>query len=256
MFPEASPPLRCCSTRSRHPLSSCDSSAAANWLLARLPQEDYDRLVPHLEHVALPKGRNLFRAGDQLAEAYFPLSGMVSLLAATSRAETVEVAVVGSEGIVGLPIVLHAGAAPYDAIVLVPVSACRIQAGILLAEFRRGGALQDLLLRYASSLLAQFSQSALCHRFHTSLQRLSRWLLMARDRLDSDSLELTQESLAHVLGIQRTYVNAAALELANAGLIRYRHGKITILDRERLRREACECYSTFRDQFNELAPAR
>jgi CRP-like cAMP-binding protein len=128
--------------------------------------------------------------------------------------------------------------------VLVSGSAWRMKADILRAEFRRGAALHDLLLQYTHGLLAQVSQSAVCHRFHTSSQRLSRWLLMACDRVDSDTLELTQDSLACVLGIQRTYVNAAALELQNADLIRYRHGKITILNGKRLERAACECYST------------
>lgn len=232
------------------------TSALANGLLARLPQYDYDRLAPHLEYVGLSKRKSVFNAGDQMPAAYFPLSGIVSLLVGTAQDEAVEVAVVGSEGIIGLPIVLHPGTAPYQAMVLVSGSACRIKADILLAEFRRGGALQDLLLHYAHSLLAQFSQSAVCHRFHTSLQRLSRWLVMARDRVGSDSLELTQESLAQVLGIQRTHVNAAALELANAGLIRYRHGKITILNREGLEHAACECYSMSRDGIKQLAPAR
>lgn len=256
MLPQASPLLRVCATVPRPSLSPCRTGAAGNWLLARLPRDDYDRLAPHLEYVALLKRKSVFNAGDQLPDVYFPLSGIVSLLASTAHDETVEVAVVGNEGLIGLPIVLHAGTAPYEAMVLVSGSACRIKADILLAEFRRSGALQVLLLDYAHSLLAQFSQSAVCNLFHTSLQRLSRWLLMAHDRVDSDSLELTQESLAHVLGVQRTYVNAAALELANTGLIRYRHGKITILNRERLERAACECYSIVRDRINQLAPAR
>jgi CRP-like cAMP-binding protein len=231
------------------------TTAEANRLLALLPPGEYERLRPHLEHVGLLKRKILHNVGDPMPDAYFLLSGMVSLLASTAHGETVEVAVVGSEGMIGLPIVLHADTAPCEVMVLVSGSAWRIRADIVRAEFRRGAALHDLLLHYTYSLLAQLSQSAVCHRFHTSSQRLSRWLLMARDRVDSDSLELTQDSLAYVLGIQRTYVNAAALELQNADLIRYRHGKITILNCERLERAACECYSIHRDKINRFPAA-
>jgi CRP-like cAMP-binding protein len=220
------------------------TTAKANPLLALLPPGEYKRLRAHLEYVGLSKRRILYNVGDLMPHAYFLLSGVVSLLASTAQGESVEVAVVGSEGIIGLPIVLDSDTAPYEVMVLVSGGACRIRADILRAEFQRGAALHDLLLQYTHSLLAEVAQSAVCHRFHTSSQRLSRWLLMARDRVDSDSLELTQDSLAYVLGIQRTYVNAAALELQNAGLIRYRHGKITILNRERLKRAACDCYFT------------
>jgi CRP-like cAMP-binding protein len=231
------------------------ATARANRLLARFPPGEYERLRPHLEVVGLSKRTILYNAGDRMQDAYFPLNGIVSLLAGTSRGECVEVAVVGNDGIIGLPVVLGAGTAPYEAMVLVSGSAWRIRADILRDEFRRGAALHALLLQYTDSLLAQCSQSAVCHRFHTSSQRLSRWLLTARDRLASDSLELTQDSLAYVLGIQRTYVNAAALELQNADLIRYRHGKITILNCEGLKHAACECYSIVRDKTNQLPSA-
>ncbi len=231
------------------------TTARANQLLALLPPGEHERLRPHLELVGLSKRTILYNVGDRMPDAYFLLNGIVSLLACTARGETVEVAVVGSEGIVGLPIVLDGDTAPYEMMVLVSGSAWRIRADILRAEFRRGAALHDLLLQYTDSLLAQFSQSAVCHRFHTGSQRLSRWLLAARDRVDSDSLELTQDSLAYVLGIQRTYVNAAALELQHADLIRYRHGKITILNCERLKQAACECYSIVRDKTNQFPTA-
>jgi len=226
-----------------------------NQLLALLPPGEHERLRPHLELVGLSKRTILYNVGDRMPDAYFVLNGIVSLLACTTQGETVEVAVVGSEGIIGLPIVLDADTAQYEVKVLVSGSAWRIRADTLRAEFRRGAALHDLLLLYTNSLLAQVSQSAICHRFHTSSQRLSRWLLTARDRVDSDSLELTQDSLAYVLGIQRTYVSAAALELQDADLIRYRHGKITILNCERLRRAACECYSNVRDKTSQFPAA-
>lgn len=229
--------------------------AGPNRLLALLPPGEYERLRPHLELVGLSKRTILHNVGDRMQDAYFLLNGIVSLLAGTARGETVGVAVVGSEGIIGLPIVLDTDTAPCEAMVLVPGSAWRIRADILRTEFRRGAVLHALLLQYTCSLLAQCAQSAVCHRFHTSSQRLSRWLLTARDRVDSDSLELTQDALAYVLGIQRTYVNAAALELQNADLIRYRHGKITILDCERLERAACECYSIVRDKTSQFPAA-
>jgi CRP-like cAMP-binding protein len=228
-------------------------TANGNRLLAMLPPCEYGRVRPHLEPVSLAKGTILSAAGALMEYRYFVLSGMVSLLVTTEQDETVEVAAVGSEGVVGLPVVFDGNTACHDAIVSISGRAWRLRSEAFRSEFRRGAALQDVLLRYTLSLLAQLSQSAVCHRFHTSSQRLSRWLLQACDRVDSDSLDMTQELLAHLLGIQRTYVNAAAIELQDADLIRYRHGKITIVNRNRLERAACDCYRFVRDRAVQLA---
>jgi CRP-like cAMP-binding protein len=230
-------------------------TAIRNRLLAMLPPNEYERLRPHLEPASIAKGTILHAAGTRMGHRYFVLSGMVSLLATTEQDETVEVGTVGREGVVGLPIVFDGSTACHDALVSISGRAWRIRSDVLRAEYRRGAVLQDVLLRYTVDLLSQLSQSSVCHRFHSSSQRLSRWLLLAFDRVDSDSLDMSQELMAHLLGIQRTYVNAAAVELQDAGLIRYRHGKITIVNRQRLERAACDCYHFVRDRIAQTATA-
>jgi CRP-like cAMP-binding protein len=227
---------------------------AANRLLATLPHDERQRLQRQLEPVRLPRGRVLYEVGDPMQHAYFPLNGMVSLLATTRHGQSVEVAMVGNEGVVGLPIVFRATTAPYRVMVQIASDAVRIRSETLATEFRRSLEFQDALLRYTHSLVGQISQSAVCHRFHSVLQRLSRWLLIAHDRADSDTIELTQEFIAHMLGIPRTGVTAAAVALQDAGLIRYRHGRITIVNRKRLEAESCECYKIVRDEIGEFPP--
>lgn len=227
----------------------------ANRLLATLPRDELRRLEGQLESVRLSKGKVLYDAGDPMRHAYFPLNGMVSLLATTRHGQTVEVAMVGNEGVVGLPIVLRATVAPYRVMVQIPADAVRVRSETLAIEFRRCTEFQDALLMYTNSLVGQISQSAVCHRFHPVLQRLSRWLLIAHDRVEGDTIELTQEFIAHMLGIPRTGVTAAAVALGDAGVIRYRRGRITILNRKRLEAESCECYRIVRDEIDRFPPA-
>jgi CRP-like cAMP-binding protein len=228
---------------------------AANGLLATIPRNELGRLQSHVEQVRLPKGKVLYEIGDQMCHAYFPLNGMLSLLATTHEGQTVEVAMVGNEGVVGLPIVLRANVAPYRVMVPIPCDAMRVRSETLAIEFRRNVHFQDALLRYTHTLVGQISQSAVCHRFHTVLQRLARWLLSAHDRVEGDTIKLTQEFIAHMLGIPRTGVTAAAIELQDAAVIHYRHGKITIINRNRLEATACECYRIVRDEIGQFPPA-
>jgi CRP-like cAMP-binding protein len=222
-----------------------------NRVLSRLPRTDYERLRPRLEQVRLPRGRVLYEAGETVRHAYFLTGGMVSLLAATADDETVQVAMVGSEGAIGLPTLLGAGAMPYRVVVQLPSTALRIGASALVAEFRCGGRLQGLLLRYLHALIMQITQSALCNHYHTIEERLCRWLLTSRDRARSNTLELTQESLAHMLGAQRTGVTAAATVLQRAGLIAYHHGRIQLLNREALEERSCECYCVITQEIDQ-----
>lgn len=226
-----------------------------NRLLALLPRDEYQRLHPHLERITLPKRTVLYEPGDSLHHAYFPLSGIVSLLATTQEGHAVEVAMVGNEGVIGLPIIFQADTVPYQVMVQITGVGYRIRSEVLRTEFRRAAALQAGLLRYTHGLLGQISQSAVCHQFHTASQRLCRSLLLARERVDSDTLELTQEFMSYMLGIPRTAVNAAAVELQDGGAIRYRHGTITILNRHRLETWACECYQILRDDIGQCPPA-
>lgn len=223
------------------------AAAGAHRLLAALPADELRRLQSRLEPVHLIKDRVLHEADDATKYAFFPLGGMVSLQAMAPQGASVEVATVGNEGVVGLSIVFGPNRPPFEAIVQIEAPALRITAEALLIEFRRCATLQELLLRYAHVLLAQTSQSVVCHRFHTAAQRLSRWLLTARDRGHADTIELTQEQIAHVLGVPRTRISKAAVELQAADMIRCRHGRITILDPSGLEAAACECYGIVRD---------
>jgi len=216
--------------------------AVNNRLLAALPHEEYQRLQHHLEFVHLSKRRTLCEAGDPIRHAYFLNSGMGSLLGLTQGGATVEIAMVGNEGMLGLPLVLRARSTPYRIMVQIPGVALRIKADVIRAEFKRGGKLQDLLLSYTHALITQISQSAVCNRFHTMEKRLCRWLLIAHDHVDGDTFHLTQEIISYMMGTPRTGVTMAAGALQDAGLIRYKRAKITIVDRSGLEQAACECY--------------
>lgn len=226
-----------------------------NQLLAALPAHEYARLRPHLEAVRLAQGKVLFEAGDAVRHAYFPLSAIASLLSMTESGETVEVAMVGFEGMVGVTAVLRVGVTPYRCMVQIPGDALRVRADALRAQCAGGGRLQELLLRYTYALLAQVSQSAVCNRFHTVEARFGRWLLMLRNRVRSDTFHLTQEFIAHMLGTPRTVVTAAANRMQDAGFIRYKRGRITILDRPGLESAACECYEAVLRELTDFLAA-
>jgi CRP-like cAMP-binding protein len=237
------------------PTSAQPQFITKNRLLAALPRQEYERLAPHLEPTHLPRGKTIALTGDTLRYAYFPTNGMISLLSTSGGAEAIEVAMVGNEGFVGVPIILKVGVTPYWSIVQIQADAMRISATALEKEFDRGEQLRDLLLRYTHSLLAHVTQSAVCNRFHTVQERLCRWLLLSRDRTKSDTINLTQEFISQMLGTARTGVTMAAVPLQDAGLIRYRRGRITILDRAGLESVACECYSIVRKEVGHVRAA-
>ena len=223
--------------------------AVRNRILAALPHEEFARLLPHLESVYLQKGEIVYLTGDHIQFTYFLVSGLFSFLFTTETGSTIEVAMVGNEGIVGVPVILRNRVIPYEVTVQFATEAFKIRAEALEEEFDRGETLHDLVLRYLNVLLAQISQSCICNRFHTIEQTLSRWLLLVQDRVDSDSLSLTQESISHILGVPRTAVTMAAGDLQRAGLISYSRGKIFILDRKGLEANSCECYRIIRDEL-------
>jgi CRP-like cAMP-binding protein len=237
------------------PTSTRPHFITKNRLLAALPRHEYERLAPHLEPVHLPRGKTIALTGDTLRHAYFPINGMISLLSTSGGGEAIEVAMVGSEGFVGVPIILKVGVTPYWSMVQIQADALRISAAALAREFDRGEQLHDLLLKYTHSLLAHVTQSAVCNRFHTVQERLCRWLLLSRDRVKSDTINLTQEFISQMLGTARTGVTMAAVPLQDAGLIRYRRGKITILDGEGLESAACECYTIVRKEVGHVLAA-
>ncbi|MBA3804974.1 MAG: Crp/Fnr family transcriptional regulator [Acidobacteria bacterium] len=226
-----------------------------NRLLAALPREEYERLSPHLELVRLIPGKILYNVGDAVRYAYFPKGGMVSLLSTTESGRTIEIGMVGNEGMTGIPIILRCDAAPYQVMVQLAGNAQRVKRDALKAEFNRGGRLQELLLRYTHALLTQIAQSAACNRFHTVEARLCRWLLVSRDRVQTDTLHLTQEFLSYMLGVPRTSVTAVARQLQERRLISYRRGKIVILDRTGIEVASCECYRLVREEIKCLLAA-
>jgi CRP-like cAMP-binding protein len=221
-----------------------------NRLLAALPREEYDRLLPSMKPVHLPKGKIVYDTGEHMHYAYFINDGMVSLLSTTESGASLEIAMVGNEGLIGIPLILKRNKTPYQVMIQIVVQrAMRIRAQVLIDEFNQGGKLQDLLLIYTHLLLSQTSQSAVCHRFHNIEKRLARWLLVARDRVRSDTFVLTQELISHMLGSPRTHVTKTAGVLQKEGLIHYSRGKITIMDRQGLEASACECYRILKDEF-------
>jgi len=222
-----------------------------NRLLAALPGDEYEHLLPNLEPIHLPKGKIIYQAGDIVRYGYFMNDGQVSLLSITEEGTTIEVAMVGNEGALGIPIVLRTNKTPYQVMVQIPVkSAFRIKAEVFRKEFDRGGKFQDLMLRYTEVVLAQITQSAVCNHYHSSAQRLARWLLLANDLVGRDTFYLTHEFIAHMLGSPRSGVSMAAGVLQKAGLLGYSRGKITILDRSGLEEASCECYKIIRESFD------
>jgi CRP-like cAMP-binding protein len=213
-----------------------------NRLLESLPPDLRARLAPRLEPVSLERGARLFDVGDVLTYGYFPTGGLVSLVALTEGGGTVELASVAREGVVGLPVLLHATTAPHQAIVRLAGGALRFHAQTMRREMQHHEVLRLALLTYANRATAELAQAVVCQCFHSVLQRLCRWLLTASDRAETDTLDLTHENLAQVLGILRPVVTKAALALQDAGAIRYRHGRLVIVNRRTLERSACECY--------------
>ena len=226
-----------------------------NRLLAALPPAEYDVLLPHLQRVHLPLDTVLCQAGDRIQYAYFPVSGMASLLSITEDGEAVEVAMVGNEGLVDVACLLRVNITPYQSVIQISADALKIRVDVLRREFDKGHQLQDVLLRYTHSLLTHVSQSAVCNRYHKMDSRLCRWLLVARDRVKSDTLNLTQESIAQMMGAPRTAVTASACRLQDEGLIRYRRGKIMILNRRKLEETSCECYGIVRQNIDQFLVA-
>lgn len=213
-----------------------------NKILAVIPHEEFTRFSHRLETVRLEKGEVVYVAGDKISHAYFPVKGLLSMLSTTETGSTVEVAMVGNEGMVGLPTILKKDLIPYEVAVQIPTETFKIRSEALQEEFDKGQTLHDVILRYLHVLITQISQSTICNRFHTLEEGLSSWLLIARYRVNSNTLNFTQETIAHALGVPRTGVTMAAGALQKAGLIRYSRGKIVVLDQLRLEAKSCECY--------------
>ncbi len=225
-----------------------------NHLLDALPASDYTRIAPHLELVPLALGQVLYEPGARMRYVYFPTTAIVSLLYVMEDGASAEIAVVGNEGMLGISLFMGGETTPSHAVVQSAGYGVRLKAKLLKDEFARFGPMMHLLLRYTQALITQMAQTAVCNRHHSVDQQLCRWLLLSLDRLSSSELAMTQELIANMLGVRREGVTEAAGKLQDAGLIRYRRGRITVFDRPGLEARSCECYRVVKAEFDRLLP--
>ena len=219
-----------------------DRVRVLNQVLASLPRRESKRMEASLEPVALKFGQVLYEPGKAIRYVYFPIDCLISLLTAVDKRRTLEVGMVGKEGMAGMPFILGMGVSGVRAIVQGGGNALRMASAPFRIEFKRNLPLQEALYRYTYALMAQISQTAACNRFHDAGPRLSRWLLMTRDRVGSDEFLLTHDFLAHMLGLRREGVTEAATSLKRRRLINYTRGKMQILDVRGLKASSCSCY--------------
>ncbi|MFL6257838.1 MAG: Crp/Fnr family transcriptional regulator [Pyrinomonadaceae bacterium] len=220
-----------------------------NQLLAALPGEEYERLLPHLQSVSLPFMEVLYEGGEPIRHVYFPDDGLISLLIVMEGETVREIGVIGNEGMLGTAVALGVKTATTRALVQLPGSAMRMKAGALRDELGRGGALPHVLRSYAHELFTQVAQSAACVSSHAVDKRLSRWLLMTHDHAPGGEFEMKHEFMAMMLGVTRSVVTRAAGHLQKEEMIRYTRGQVTVLDRGRLEATACECYGVVKAEY-------
>jgi CRP-like cAMP-binding protein len=227
------------------------SGTSQNELLAALPRHDLESLFEHLELVALPFGKELFEYGSKLENVYFPTTAIVSLLYVMEDGATTEIAVVGHEGVVGMSLFMGERAM-CSAVVQSAGYGYRLKTQYLRDAFNQGGALPQLLMRYTNALFAQMAQNAVGGRHSSIEQKLCRWLLDRLDRSASNELKVTQELISIMLGVRRESITAAAGKLQDDGLITYRRGNITVVDRQGLEEYAGECYKVAKTEYDRL----
>ena len=231
------------------------NSRPANRLLGLLTPEDQDRLRPHLHPVELEYKQPLYQAGVTIEFAWFIESGVGSLVNTMANGDAAEVGTIGNEGMVGLPLILGDTRAPTEVYVQVPGAGLRMTAASFSRELAHSETMRKVMLHYTHAFFNQVAQSAACNQLHSLRQRCCRWLLMTHDRMQADEFLLTQEFLAMMLGVQRTGVTAAAGALQRSGIITYKRGNVTVIDRAGLERQSCECYGISRMEFDRLLGA-
>ena len=221
-----------------------------NRLLASLPDRDRTRLLPQLEILTLFAKETLYESGEEINYVYFPLDCILVLISSVDEKATVEVGLIGNEGMAGAQILMGAKHSNSQALILTEGKALRLPVAVLKKEAKRSSRIREVLLNYANALLAQSAQLAACHRYHTPKARLARLLLMIDDRVTTSELRITQDLLAHLLGTRRATVTQAANQLQDSGLIEAVRGRIKFLDRKGLEREACSCYAVIAQQYS------
>jgi CRP-like cAMP-binding protein len=232
---------------STHPLQ--------NRLLGALPPRDLARILPHMERVELPRGKVLHESGCRPGYAYFPTTAIVSMYYMMKDGATAEIAAVGSEGLIGVGLFMGGGSTTHSAVVQNGGEGYRIKAHFFFEECSRSGVTLQLMMLYAQALLVQTSQVAVCNCHHSLDQQVCRWLLLYLDRLESNEIVVTQEMIAHMLGVRREGVTVVACKLQIAGFIRYKRGRIIVIDRTGLERRACECYAVVKHEYDRLLPS-
>jgi len=239
----------------------CDVTDAAptpvrNHLLAALPPDQLKRWQQHLEYVDLRLGEVLYEPGDTLKHAYFPITAIVSLLYVMRNGESAEIAIVGSEGVVGVPLFMGGGSTSSRALVQSAGGAYRLVAALMKEDFYTSEPVLRLLLRYTQALMTQMVQTAACNKHHSLDQQLCRWLLLSLDRLQGTQMQMTRELIAHMLGISGAKATEAVLKLKALGLIDYDDGLIQVLDRHAIEKRSCECYVAVKQEYERLLPLR
>ncbi len=227
-----------------------------NQLLAALPAAEWQRWQPLLDWADMPLGQVMYESGCTLSHVYFPTTAIVSLLYVMEDGSSAEIAVAGSEGVVGISLFMGGESTTSRAVVQSAGEGWRLSARAVKQEFDRAGPVMHLLLRYTQALITQMAQTAVCNRHHSLDQQLCRWLLLSLDRLTGDDLVMTQELIANMLGVRREGVTEAALRLQRLGLIRYARGHISVLDRPGLEARTCECYAVVKKEYDRLLPGK
>lgn len=227
-------------------------SPKGNRILAALSSDDYFRLLGHLEFTRLALGEVLYYSGDRQRYIYFPTTSIVSLDFSTEDGFSAQLAIVGNDGLVGVPMILGGETTTHRAVVQSTGNAFRLRADRACSELSKGGGLQSLSLRYTQALMTLMAQSVVCIRHHSVKQKLCRWLLLCLDRLPGNQLNVTQDLIGHMLGVRRETVTEAAGKLQAAGLIEYSRGRITVMDRAGIEALACECYAATKAEMDRL----
>lgn len=226
-----------------------------NSILASLPAQDYARLLPDLHLVEMPLRWTMSESGDHVNFLHFPISGIVSLIYTLEDGSSSETALVGNEGLVGISIFMGGDSMPTSTEVQSVGKAYRLSRQVMKREFSLGGQLQHMALLFTQAMICQTSQTAVCNQHHSLEQQLCRWLLMSMDRLNSNEVVITQETIGKLLGVRRESVTQIAGQLQNSGLIERGRGRITVVDRPKLEERACECYEVVKAEYARLLPS-
>lgn len=237
-------------------LVSITSSAYQNRLLRELPPEVLERISPHLELVELPRGNVLYEAGSLIRYSYFPISSIIALFYTMANGASTQTAMIGFEGMVGLSPLMGCQKSPSCAVIQCAGWAIKLRSSLLASEFEGNPKATQLLLRYTQSVFIQLAQSVACNRHHSVADRFCRWLLTTLDRQHGNEIVMTHEMIANLIGTRREAVTDAAGNLQRLGIISYRRGRITILDRAALEQHVCECYEVVARHTDFLIPAR